>query len=218
MKISKYPTCNEVFIDPPGDYGYSWSWQRDKCLARDNYSCQICDKKQKEGYRLCIHHIIPYNEFGSNYGCLGNWPHHKKANRLRNLICLCSSCHGKVHGNNHEKNKKFLQLIANINTEQFLREEKRTFRNNIRKNIRKPQCNFCLKLFPESQIVTLSLGGKICKKCCEDATILFFRDNIESIEVRKKLYPEFKRVAEKTQDRKELLQLFEKYLTEVQES
>ena len=114
------------------DYGYSWSWQRDKCLARDNYSCQICDKKQKEGYRLCIHHIIPYTEFGSNYGCLGNWPHHKKANRLRNLICLCSSCHGKVHGNNHEKNKKFLQLIANINTKQFLREEKQTFTNNIR--------------------------------------------------------------------------------------
>lgn len=311
-------------------YGYNWSWQKDECLARDNYSCQICDKTHEEGYRLCIHHIIPYNEFGveneitireavlehieknpncstddiinaydygtwrilevfygfkndsskvwerhleisKNYGfeiiftpdsftwsdsldiidrvktfkqyCKrtvvpsGIWPQDKEANKLRNLICLCSSCHGRAHSkNNFEKHKKELQQIAIVNTEQFLREEKQTFTNNIRflspsiiKKIitdREDELERAWYRRNKFKIITeventLDDINRIANKydiktTTKDAIILFFRDNIESIEIRKKLYPEFVRVAEKTQDRNEFLQLFKKYLTEVQ--
>jgi len=49
---------------------------------RDNYTCQICDKKEN-GKAHCCHHI----------------DYDKKNNRSENLITLCNSCHSKTNSN-----------------------------------------------------------------------------------------------------------------------
>ena len=101
-------------------YGYNWSQQNKNCLARDNNTCQLCGEKKEEDYRLNVHHIIPFREFVRKT----RKTDYNKANELRNLICLCSSCHGKADGKqSYTKHKGELQLIAIRNTEQFLRGE-----------------------------------------------------------------------------------------------
>lgn len=164
---------------------YSWSRQRDKCLARDNYSCQICDKKQRDGYRLCIHHIIPYNESGSH--------------GLRNLICLCSSCHGKVHGNKYEKSKEFLQLIANIvadRTEELERKTTLKINNFLRIKNRTDLLWNKLLLFVS----------------------LFVRDQIlEPMNLKKELYPEFLRKAKQCEEKDDLVALVKKTFLKAKE-
>lgn len=57
--------------------GYFWKQIRKRVLMRDNYTCQICGKK--EG--LHIHHMVPYRE--------------KEDNSDKNLITLCINCHMK---------------------------------------------------------------------------------------------------------------------------
>ena len=57
-------------------------------LNRDNYTCQICGKKDS---RLEIHHI----QFRSKGG----------SNRMDNLVTLCSNCHGKIHNGELEFSK-----------------------------------------------------------------------------------------------------------------
>lgn len=73
--------------------GANWQSQKRKALIRDNYTCQTCG----DNNNLNIHHIKPYRFFNNDY---------KKANRLNNLICLCSSCHRK-EDYNIQKNKKY---------------------------------------------------------------------------------------------------------------
>ena len=73
-------------------YGPNWKEQAEKTRKRDNYTCQACGINQDNYYRqLDVHHIKSFKSFGLiNY---------KKANRLTNLITLCSSCHIKVEYN-----------------------------------------------------------------------------------------------------------------------
>jgi len=53
-----------------------------KIRKRDNYTCQKCNKTQKDlGYKLCVHHI-DYN---------------KKNCNPDNLISLCINCHVKTN-------------------------------------------------------------------------------------------------------------------------
>lgn len=70
-------------------YGPNWQRQRRKTLERDGYTCQVCGLHQDNHFReLDIHHKKRFREFGlENY---------KLANRLSNLITLCSTCHHKV--------------------------------------------------------------------------------------------------------------------------
>lgn len=66
--------------------GENWEIQSQKARNRDSNTCQICHKHgAKQG--LPIHHIIPFRDFDNDY---------KKANRLSNLITLCSVCHTKI--------------------------------------------------------------------------------------------------------------------------
>ncbi|MCK5624967.1 HNH endonuclease [Candidatus Pacearchaeota archaeon] len=65
-----------------------WKEIAKKCYKRDNYTCQLCEKK---GGILNAHHKIPYSI--------------SKNNNLNNLITLCVSCHAKVHHNFKEINK-----------------------------------------------------------------------------------------------------------------
>lgn len=64
------------------DRGYYWNKIRKQVYKRDNYTCQICYKKD---IIINAHHIIPFRYF--------NLP--EKANLLDNLITLCKKCHAK---------------------------------------------------------------------------------------------------------------------------
>jgi hypothetical protein len=78
--------------------GSNWVAQARKARKRDNYICQNCGISQKElKRRLDVHHIIPFREFG-----LDNY---KKANRLKNLISLCPTCHNYAEWAYTKENK-----------------------------------------------------------------------------------------------------------------
>lgn len=67
-------------------YGPSWYQARERARERDNHTCQKCGKTQEEmGREPDVHHKVPFRNFGIK--------HHKKANALSNLVCLCKSCH-----------------------------------------------------------------------------------------------------------------------------
>lgn len=51
-----------------------------ECLGRDNFTCQRCEKKSRQG--LQAHHLIPREEGG--------------ADDIENLITLCNPCHDFV--------------------------------------------------------------------------------------------------------------------------
>jgi len=53
-----------------------------KCYKRDNYTCQICNKK---GGQLNAHHMVFWSE------------NPEKAFDINNLITLCIPCHMKIH-------------------------------------------------------------------------------------------------------------------------
>lgn len=68
-------------------YGANWNEQKNKARERDNYTCQKCGIIEN-GKAHDVHHKIAFREFGIiNY---------KEANRLENLITLCSSCHSSI--------------------------------------------------------------------------------------------------------------------------
>ena len=71
------------------DYGGShWKRQRNNARKRDNYTCKDCGiTEQSWGYKLDVHHIIPYDTFEDP----------EIANRLENLVTLCRNCHAKRH-------------------------------------------------------------------------------------------------------------------------
>lgn len=71
------------------DYGGSgWKSARAKVRKRDNHTCQDCGaKEQAHGYKMDVHHIIPYDTFDDP----------REANNLVNLVTLCRVCHVKRH-------------------------------------------------------------------------------------------------------------------------
>ena len=70
---------------------YGFSNTKSYVLDRDNYTCQYCKGKTKDS-KLEVHHII----FRSNNG----------SNEASNLICLCKTCHDKLHKDKIRLNKK----------------------------------------------------------------------------------------------------------------
>jgi hypothetical protein len=66
---------------------YSYEFDHERKLTvkeRDNFTCQICGKRQWElNYPLSVHHI----------------DYDKKNHALENLIALCSACHCKTNYN-----------------------------------------------------------------------------------------------------------------------
>jgi len=82
-----------------GYYGANWEEQRKKALQRDNYTCQNCgvqfNPEESLENKLHVHHIKPLTEFEKD-------EIEKEANRLENLISLCSSCHPKIESGNDE--------------------------------------------------------------------------------------------------------------------
>jgi hypothetical protein len=60
-------------------YGDNWGRKRRKALKRDNYSCKLCGSNK----HIQVHHKIPVRLFSDK----------KYANKLWNLVCLCSHHH-----------------------------------------------------------------------------------------------------------------------------
>ena len=61
-------------------FDYGWSSHREAIINRDNYTCQICGKKN---IRLEVHHIIFRSQGGTD--------------DENNLITLCGDCHNGIH-------------------------------------------------------------------------------------------------------------------------
>jgi len=69
-------------------YGPNWHSQRRQTIERDNEQCQDCGKSRDEHYEMFgtdleVHHKTPIRTFEDT----------QEANKLRNLITVCKSCH-----------------------------------------------------------------------------------------------------------------------------
>lgn len=70
------------------DRGENWRQQSNLARKRDNYTCQQCGKQKFTRPRFPVHHIVPFREFSIE--------RYEEANKLENLITLCTSCHMKT--------------------------------------------------------------------------------------------------------------------------
>ncbi len=77
-----------AWTNDPNDYGPDWPKIRERVRARDGYCCQVCGLLE-DGRQHDVHHKIPFRQF----------PSAEQANRLDNLITLCSNCHRKAEQN-----------------------------------------------------------------------------------------------------------------------
>lgn len=77
-----------LWRNEPNNYGPDWNRQRSLARQRDHYTCQICGKVE-QGPQHQVHHKTPFRMFATP----------TEANRLENLITLCSNCHQKVEQN-----------------------------------------------------------------------------------------------------------------------
>ncbi len=77
-----------AWTNDPNDYGPDWNRIRLAVRTRDGFRCQVCgaDETSREHD---VHHKIPFKAFTSAI----------EANRLDNLITLCSTCHRKAEQN-----------------------------------------------------------------------------------------------------------------------
>jgi DEAD/DEAH box helicase domain-containing protein len=80
-------------LQAPNDYGPNWPEQRDKARARDGYRCRTCGAPEREGRQHDVHHLRPFREYGY---IPGENEHYLIANRVDNLITLCSGCHRRA--------------------------------------------------------------------------------------------------------------------------
>ncbi len=77
-----------AWTNDANDYGPDWPRIRLAVRTRDGFRCQVCGAAEG-GREHDVHHKIPFKAFTSAI----------EANRLDNLITLCSSCHRKAEQN-----------------------------------------------------------------------------------------------------------------------
>ena len=73
-----------------GSRGPNWQQQRALALARDEHRCRQCGVAELPGRSHDVHHIAPFESFG---WVSGQNAAYLQANRLDNLVTLCSGCH-----------------------------------------------------------------------------------------------------------------------------
>ena len=78
-----------------GDRGPNWAQQRGRALARDGHRCRHCGAPERPNRAHDVHHIQPFRTFGY---IRGKNEAYLEANRLENLVTLCTSCHRRVEG------------------------------------------------------------------------------------------------------------------------
>jgi DEAD/DEAH box helicase domain-containing protein len=69
----------------PNQYGPNWDSLRQHVRQRDGYRCQVCGSPEIDRAHD-VHHKIPFRTFSNT----------DQANRLDNLLTLCSNCHQRV--------------------------------------------------------------------------------------------------------------------------
>lgn len=69
----------------PNNYGREWTAIRDRIRLRDDFTCQVCGKKETTRAHH-VHHKVPFKSFITP----------DKANVASNLVTLCSDCHALV--------------------------------------------------------------------------------------------------------------------------
>lgn len=67
---------------PPGSYTNDWRIVAKDIRKRDNYLCAVCGKPELLKKKIIVHHIDK----------------HKGNNDPLNLVSVCSTCHGRIHG------------------------------------------------------------------------------------------------------------------------
>ena len=80
-------------LPPKADYGPNWPTQRDAARVRDGHRCRQCGAPERDDRHHDIHHVTPFRAFGYVPDVNDAY---KLANRLENLITLCSACHRQV--------------------------------------------------------------------------------------------------------------------------
>ncbi len=87
--VAEQPDFQPQLGRPSRHRGANWDLQAKKARERDGFACQLCGVAEEElGRQLDVHHKIPYRSFKSNV----------EANKLDNLISVCSPCHAKIEG------------------------------------------------------------------------------------------------------------------------
>jgi DEAD/DEAH box helicase domain-containing protein len=76
-----------------GDRGPNWEQQRNQARSRDSHRCRHCGAPERADRAHDVHHIQPFRTFGY---VRGDNEKYLEANRLENLVTLCSSCHRRV--------------------------------------------------------------------------------------------------------------------------
>jgi DEAD/DEAH box helicase domain-containing protein len=76
-----------------GDRGPNWAQQRNRARARDGHHCHHCGAPERPNRAHDVHHIQPFRTFGY---IRGKNDRYLEANRLGNLVTLCTSCHRRV--------------------------------------------------------------------------------------------------------------------------
>ncbi len=76
-----------------GDRGPNWAQQRNRARARDGNSCRHCGAPERPNRAHDVHHLEPFRTFGY---VRGKNERYLEANRLENLVTLCTSCHRRV--------------------------------------------------------------------------------------------------------------------------
>jgi DEAD/DEAH box helicase domain-containing protein len=77
-----------AWSNDPNDYGPGWNRLREAVRARDGYRCQVCGAPEN-GRQHDVHHKVPFKSFTSI----------AEANRMDNLVTLCSACHRQAEQN-----------------------------------------------------------------------------------------------------------------------
>jgi len=92
LKAEKNPNWKGGY---EGYYGPNWLKKRREAREREDHTCRLCGKNVVELSREpSIHHLVPFRNFGIEK--------YREANKLKNLISLCRSCHKKVEINPEE--------------------------------------------------------------------------------------------------------------------
>lgn len=88
-----------MWTNDPNDYGPDWSKIRQAVRKRDQFKCQVCGAAETVREHD-VHHKIPFRAFIHRMASTIDFAAARdQANRLENLITLCSACHRKVEQN-----------------------------------------------------------------------------------------------------------------------
>lgn len=84
----------------------TWQSLRNRALIRDKYMCQCCKANNKMVNADCVHHIFPIERYP------------EYADKMWNLMSLCSKCHNEMHnhytGELSKQGMLFLRSIAAV--------------------------------------------------------------------------------------------------------